>query len=582
MEADPTQSHIAPAPIPVENPFRRRRVVIAVAAFLAGLYAIFLCTHMGACAGGSDTSGYLNSAWLFGRGTTWLDQRTIRGLDASGFSRMLYIPLGFEAAPGGRMVPTYSTGLPLVVAAVARITGWNAAAPVTMFLFSLLGLMATALLAREWGLPWEWTAIAVLLIAASPLYLMHSLFLMSDVPAMAFSTATLALSWKSRARAAWAAAAGAAFAGAVLTRHTDALLLPALAVCLGLSWRRWLLFGLTGLPGGVFYCLYNRFNYGHLFETGYGGVGGLFAAHYVPGTLLHYALGLPQLLTPLVCLSAGLPFLARGEPRRVAALIAWIACLLGFYSFYSYTQETLGYLRFILPAFPALAVGSLLVLRAALDTQPAQKLRAWLMQTFRQKFPPLPALAWIIMIPAGMHLYHLTRTEPPIFRWLMLAFPPACAGAIHWLHSRFKADPAMASRITCMALLASLICICDLVRNARLLWIRIAQIEAAYPQACAWANETLPANAVIYTMQTSGALLYYTPFTLVRWDYVTLPQRDEIDRVCAASGRPVYALVFPFEVDTMRRNHFLDGWTQIAGSPSVTCWRLDEPAAATP
>ena len=570
-----------PLPDTASNPAPETRVagnspagrwLWAVAALLLCVYAAFIATHMGAYAGGSDSSGYMNSAKLFAHGAISMPQRTIAGLDDSSFPPRFHVPLGFEAAANHRMVPTYSTGLPLAMNAVAWVTGWRLAPHVTIFLFSLAGLLFTGWMAREWGLTSGWALLAVLLMACCPLYLMYSMHLMSDMPAMVFATATLVFAWKSRERAAWAVPAGLALAGAVLTRHTNALLLPALAICMGFRWRNWLLFAFSGLPGGVFYCLYNHANYGHYFQTGYEGVGDLLKLSYVPKTLYLYAWGLPALLTPFVVFLLGIPWLVRSDPRRILALIAWIVCLLGFYSFYSFTHETLWYLRFILPAFPALVIGSLLALRAAWRTQ-----RARLEKSVQQTFPPVIILVWAVMIPAAFYIHHVNKYEPKHLRLSLTLVPVLAIAAVHLLQHRFKANPAVALRSTGAALAVGIICVSDLIWYEHEGWLYIARGEAVYPHACEWANKNLPANSVIYTMQTSGALLCYTTFTLVRWDFIPEGKQAEIEKACAANGQPIYGMFFPEEVEKMQGYHFLDRWTKINTMLPVTFWRLDKP-----
>jgi hypothetical protein len=55
--------------------------------------------------------------------------------------------------------------------------------------------------------------------------------------------------------------------------------------------------------------------------------------------------------------------LGRAAPRAVAVVGAWILVYLAFYAVYCETHETWWYLRFLLPAAPALVAGGLLVVR---------------------------------------------------------------------------------------------------------------------------------------------------------------------------------------------------------------------------
>ena len=301
----------------------------------------------------------------------------------------------------------------------------------------------------------------------------------------------------------------------------------------------------------------------------------MLSAEWLVPSLRLYLWGLPLLLTPLVFLAAGLPFLLRKEPLRASALVAWIVCLLGFYSFYRCTHETLWYLRFVMPAFPALAIGAMMVLRDVMETQAAHRFFEWLAGTFRPKIP-LPLIAgWALMILAAIYVYRNSKYEPRITRYLLLAVPLACAVAMDRISAGFKGDPAKASRFTAAAFLVALVCAGDLACNVKLMWFRIAEGEVEYPVASTWARENLPADAVIYSMQTSGALFCYTPFTLVRCDFVTQDVQSRIEQTCAASGRPLYAMLFPDEIQPLQDIPSTGHWTKVVTLELVTCWRFD-------
>ena len=561
-----------------------QRIALGILLVAFALYSILLVSEMGAYAGGADESGYANAARLFGQGSSEIKQMRISGLDSEKLDQDTYIPLGFVARTSETMVPTYSTGLPLVIAGAAKLISWKYAAHAVMFAFSLLGLLVTAWLAREWGLSWFWSWISALLLALSPLYLMFSLQLMSDVPALFFATLSVVLAWKSRAHTPFALAAGIVLAYAVLVRQTNALMILPVAVCLGLSWRRWVLLGLGGLPCAIFFCLYNRFNYGGPFATGYSNIRGWFGPQNILPSVLNYARWLPVFLTPLGILFLGLPFLTRRAPRRALVLVIWISCILGFYSLHVGTQENRQILRYLLPATPAMLVAGVWVFSSWLQAGRVAKLRERLVLSFQRKFHP--ALAPVVCTAAILFLVFFTHYLRHDHRWFIHLLPPVpllLTVAFLWMRKRHASDYILQLRSTCMALLIVLIVGYDCIWNMATHSLFTRENELAYPTACAWAKEHLPANAVIYTMQTSGAILYYTPFTLVRWDYVTPGQQGEIEKACAASDRPIYALLFAFEVEKLQRIHFLDGWTQIATLPHVTCWRLDHPgkAAAT-
>src|SRR5580658_5800288 len=124
------------------------------------LYAALLSRHVGAVAGGSDSSGYMNHARLLASGSVHVQPRTIAGLPQSAAAPFLYVPLGFKPAwNGDGIVPTYPAGFALLVLAVRPLTGWRHAGDAVMIVHSLAGLLATFALGRVLGLGRLWASL---------------------------------------------------------------------------------------------------------------------------------------------------------------------------------------------------------------------------------------------------------------------------------------------------------------------------------------------------------------------------------------------------------------------------------------
>lgn len=339
----------------------RWRLTLLLAALALALYAVFLADHVTACAAGADSSGYLNHARLLAGGGLRVEPRELPELSGTGFPVLAYLPLGFICAPDGRgFVPSYPPGLPLLIAAAAPIAGWDNAANVVMVFHALLGVLLVFALGRELGLSRPGAAVGALIVAVSPVYVFMALLAMSDVPALVWTTAAVLFAWRSREKPAWAFAAGAAAALAVLIRPSDALVLGPLAFVLGRGPGRWLRVAAGGLPGALFLAAQNRALYGRILATGYPGAAPLFGGRWMCPTLLSYARWLPILFTPVVVLGAlAAPWLLRKEPRKAGTLAAWALAFAVFYAFYASTHETWWYSRFLLPAAPAFVVGGL-------------------------------------------------------------------------------------------------------------------------------------------------------------------------------------------------------------------------------
>ena len=108
---------------------------------------------MGAYAGGSDQSGYLNNARMLGQGHVTTPMRLLPGFPPETLPPYTYVPLGFiPNQEQATLTPTYPMGLPLLMLAVAKLTGWGLAPGLTLGLHALLGLWLVYRLgrARSW------------------------------------------------------------------------------------------------------------------------------------------------------------------------------------------------------------------------------------------------------------------------------------------------------------------------------------------------------------------------------------------------------------------------------------------------
>ncbi|MGA2691079.1 MAG: hypothetical protein ABSF76_01835, partial [Opitutaceae bacterium] len=94
-----------------------------------------------------------------------------------------------------------------------------------------------------------------------------------------------------------------------------------------------------------------------------------------------------------------------------------------------------------------------------------------------------------------------------------------------------------------------------------------------------WMNRNLPKDAVCLSMQVSGALVYYTDFTFIRWDALEPDNIGRVESALRASKRPLYAVLFPFEItDSGALDRRMPGhWTEVGKVDAVTIWRRDFP-----
>ncbi len=326
-------------------------------------YGIFLQVHSTVAAGGSDSSGYLNSAQLLASGRRETTVRLPEGfVPGPRTPPPNFQPLGFTAfAENDRLVPTYPTGLPLHLALAQKILGEDWGVRAVELGAALAAVWLCYALGRELGLSRPVAAAGAVVFAACPVTLFTSTQPLSDTLATAWCTAAVWAALRTRQRPTWALACGAAFGMAVLVRPTNLVLFPALLVLLGFDGRKLALTALGGLPFALWLASYNQALYGGPFRSGYASLDDSFSREWIAPTARHFAHWLAITL-PAVCLA--LPFAAllrrAGRTRALLALALWFGAITGVYLCYSISHEVWWCLRFILPALPALILASLL------------------------------------------------------------------------------------------------------------------------------------------------------------------------------------------------------------------------------
>jgi hypothetical protein len=310
-------------------------------------------------AGGSDSYSYVSQMDLWLGGTLKVPVALAAQVpwpDAlATFTPFGYSPVANEAA----ITPITGAGLPLLMAAFKTIGGHAAAFLVVPITGALL-VWATFLIGRKVasdaiGISAAW------LVATSPTFLMMFKSQMSDVPAAALWA--LATYWMLGDSARSAAAAGLAASIAILIRPNLAPIAAVMAAwALVTNWRRAALFSAGALPGVIAVAAINRSLFGSPLASGYGALTSLYSLDNVPATLGAYARWLIDTQTPLVF--AGL-FIVRIAPLLGLILIAVWALYAAYPSF-----DAWWFLRFLLPSWPAMFIGTSAALAWLFDREP--------------------------------------------------------------------------------------------------------------------------------------------------------------------------------------------------------------------
>ena len=354
----------------------------SLAAWSLSLTALILGLKYGTyVAGGADSYGYVSQSDLWYEGRLAVEQPWVKDVPVPG-GQWVFAPLGYRPAAGRQsvaIVPTYSPGLPMLMAG-ARVIGGPCA------IFWVVPLAGGVLVLATYGLGRGLSSPVTGLIAAgfvltSPVFLFMLMSPMTDVPvAAAWAAALWLLVCPSASTSAWRVTARAIGAGliaaiAVLIRPNLVMVLPALAIWFLLrAWKadgsarlRVLIDGVAFAAAasvGVFaVAALNQLWYGSALMSGYGGAGTLFAAANIWPNLVTYAdwfrqsqtawplLGVAALAAPVAALWPAGRDRAGVITLSAFALVATLSYLV--YGVY----DAWWYLRFLLPVWPALMIG---------------------------------------------------------------------------------------------------------------------------------------------------------------------------------------------------------------------------------
>jgi hypothetical protein len=363
--------------------FRRDRLGARLSAFglVAALaaYGSFVARHASHAVGGSDSSGYANTARRLVSGGLVARPPSLDRLGLPDSLAPIFTPLGFLAGPRpGTMAPLYPAGFPAHLAAAAVASGWETGPYLVSPTAAVLCLAFVYLIGRELDLSPAWSAGAAAVLGAWPAFLFQAIQPMSDVVATLWTTAAIFFAVRARRRAAWAVACGAALGVAVLVRPTNLLLAVPLAFALPLTLPVLGRVALGALPPAAAQAAFARYCYGGILSTGYGKTGHLdvIALSNFRVRLRYYGDWILRTTTVIVPFAALASLADRRTPVRDRfLLLAWFGVFLLFYCFYG-PYESFGFLRFLLPGLPGLLLAAALGLRGALARLPAPRLAA--------------------------------------------------------------------------------------------------------------------------------------------------------------------------------------------------------------
>jgi hypothetical protein len=352
-------------------PVRSWRVATVAACLLAVAVLAFAWTFGARSAGGADALGYVSQAYLWLDGEVWIDNGLARAVPWPNAPESL-TPLGYRPRDSTASVPTYSPGVPLIMAAFAF---FGACGPYLVVpVFGGLLVAATFVLGMRLTNQPGAALIAAVLMATSPAFLVNVIVPMSDTVTTALWALSLcALTWPGLR----AASIGGFAAGLAVLARPNLAPLALAGVLAAEMWRadmmkrgaRSAAYLAFVLPAALFIATLNAQLYGSPFRSGYGASSDLYALRHLVRN--GYQFGTWLLESEWTALLLLLPLLAgrfRSPIRWMTSgpLLLFAVLLLGAYLFYQ-PFDAWWFLRFLLPGYPLMFLAIAVVAnRAAL------------------------------------------------------------------------------------------------------------------------------------------------------------------------------------------------------------------------
>ena len=351
------------------------RIVRAHFSIAAALAAIVLCTGLvwsTRVAAGADAYGYVSQVDLWLRGDLHIDQSFGASVPWP-LARWTFTPLGYRPEPDGyRIVPQYSPGLPLLMAAFKAVAGQCAIFWVVPICGAAL-VLATYAIGRQIGRPLVGLS-AAWIVATSPTLLFMLMAPMSDVPAAAAWAVAVACALGQTAPA--LLGAGIAAALAILIRPNLAPVAAAILVWIAWramrarhegmqspTWTAVVCFLVPVVAGAVAVGAINARLYGSPFRSGYDLTDGFMLSYVLPN-IRRYGWWLISVETPfalagLICLAVPSARIWRTQAARDSLVVLAAVTILVWASYLLFVPwDAWWYLRFLLPSWPMIAIGT--------------------------------------------------------------------------------------------------------------------------------------------------------------------------------------------------------------------------------
>ena len=164
------------------------------------------------------------------------------------------------------------------------------------------------------------------------------------------------------------------------------------------------------------------------------------------------------------------------------------------------------------------------------------------LRVVRSRLRELLGLALWFFVPVIFYTYYEISHEVWwCLRFILPAVPALILAAMLGLNALIVSRPRLLTSTA--AILAAWSVAISVYWTAHFHTLLSKTYEQAYAELGHWAQDHLPANTVLLTNNDSGALYYYTPFPVLRWDQMSAEEFSRHAAQLTRAGRPLHLIV---------------------------------------
>lgn len=181
-------------------------------------------------------------------------------------------------------------------------------------------------------------------------------------------------------------------------------------------------------------------------------------------------------------------------------------------------------------------------------------------------------LVWILAFLSFYSCYYFTHTTWWYMRFVLPIFPALILAMLMTLRMIYSSIGRMRRTLIIFFLSFTISWQISVILNK---YVLDNPEGLTYFEMTNWAKENLPKDAVIFAMQDSGALFYYTDFSIVRYDSSSSEDIKKIRSAANKSEIPIYAAIHFFEFNDLKEK-VPGNWQKLKTINAIEVWKLYE------